>query len=115
MLHASPQGFFRAGSGSCRFALVRGDTPLKTCHALRVADSFIFGISKPLCVAGCLTHRELEGRVYAPLSKGGEEKVPKKGGVRGQKTGGAGAVGMMWGGAAVDRGRFHSTGAWFGI
>jgi hypothetical protein len=31
-----------------------------------VADSFIFGISKPLCVAGCLTHHELEGRFYTP-------------------------------------------------
>ena len=66
VLHASPQGFFRADSGSCRFALVRGDTPLKTCHALRVADSFIFGISKPLCVADRLTPRELEGLFYTP-------------------------------------------------
>ena len=42
------------------------DTPLKTCHALRVADSFIFGISKPLCVADRLTPRELEGLFYTP-------------------------------------------------
>ena len=48
-------------------SLVRGDTPLKTCQCASVWQIlFIFGISKPLCVAGCLTHRELEGRFYDP-------------------------------------------------